>query len=73
MSDVKNAAGASIGQGPEGSVIAERYLTGQWQHTKGEYIPERYPTNREVAKAIEQQVSVGTLVKVPHRLYGAVC
>eukprot|EP00878_Enallax_costatus_P014604 GHUV01015278.1.p1 GENE.GHUV01015278.1~~GHUV01015278.1.p1 ORF type:complete len:330 (+),score=78.71 GHUV01015278.1:470-1459(+) len=45
------------GDGPDGSVIAERYMTGQWQHAKGEYIPERYPTNREVAKAIEQQVS----------------
>lgn len=50
--------GDSVGQGPDGSVIAERYMTGQWQHTKGEYISERYPTNQEVAKAVEQQVSV---------------
>ena len=59
----KNDA-AITGHGPDGSVIAERYMTGQWQHAKGEFIPERYPTNREVAKAIEQKVSVRTCCKL---------
>lgn len=59
----KNGA-AITGHGPDGSVIAERYMTGQWQHAKGEFIPERYPTNREVAKAIEQKVSVRTCCKL---------
>lgn len=39
------------------SVIAQKYASGQWWHTKGQVIPERYPTNEEVAAAIEQQVS----------------
>eukprot|EP00775_Hariotina_reticulata_P008222 gene8221-8414_t len=43
--------------GPEGSVIAHKYATGEWAHTRGQRIPERYPTNVEVAKEVEQKVS----------------
>jgi hypothetical protein len=47
--------------GPDGSVIAHKYATGEWAHTRGQRIPERYPTNLEVAKGVEQKVSVRTL------------
>lgn len=46
--------------GPDGSVIARKYATGEWAHTRGQRIPERYPTNLEVAKGVEQKVSVRT-------------
>lgn len=42
----------------DGSIIAELYENGDKSHRKGEYVPERYPTNREVASAIEKQVAV---------------
>lgn len=42
----------------DGSIIAELYESGGKCHRKGEYVPERYPTNREVASAIEKQVAV---------------
>ncbi|WIA30648.1 hypothetical protein OEZ86_000722 [Tetradesmus obliquus] len=41
----------------DGSIIAELYENGDKSHRKGEYVPERYPTNREVASAIEKQVA----------------
>lgn len=43
--------------GADGSAIADKYAKGEWMHSKGQVIPERYPTNREVATAVEQQVS----------------
>lgn len=39
------------------SVIAAKYASGEWVHAKGQPVPERYPTNREVAEAVEQLVS----------------
>lgn len=48
------AAGTSAA---DSSIIADKYASGQWMHSKGQVIPERYPTNREVAAAIEEQVS----------------
>jgi hypothetical protein len=42
----------------DGSIIAELYEHGDKSHKKGEYVPERYPTNREVASAIKKQVAV---------------
>eukprot|EP00879_Flechtneria_rotunda_P018889 GHRR01019826.1.p1 GENE.GHRR01019826.1~~GHRR01019826.1.p1 ORF type:complete len:292 (+),score=43.44 GHRR01019826.1:264-1139(+) len=57
-----------LAEGPDGSVIAEKYLTGEWAHSKGEYIPERYPTNREVASSIEQQVSASVETYRKYRL-----
>jgi hypothetical protein len=42
----------------DGSIIAELYEHGEKSHKKGKYVPERYPTNREVASAIEKQVAV---------------
>lgn len=50
----------SAGPGPaaaDSSAIAEKYATGQWMHSKGQLIPEKYPTNREVAVALEEKVS----------------
>jgi hypothetical protein len=41
----------------DSSIVAEKYATGQWMHSKGQIIPERYPTDKEIASAIEQQVS----------------
>ncbi|KAF6259437.1 hypothetical protein COO60DRAFT_1688690 [Scenedesmus sp. NREL 46B-D3] len=41
----------------DGSIIAELYEHGDKCHRKGEYVPERYPTNREVASALEKQVA----------------
>lgn len=58
MSGISAVEGPLTGQDLDDSVIAERYLTGQWQHTKGEHVPERYPTDKEVAEALFQQVSV---------------
>jgi hypothetical protein len=47
----------------DGSIIAELYEHGDKSHKKGEYVPERYPTNREVASAIEKQVAVSAATR----------
>jgi hypothetical protein len=41
----------------DSSVIADKYARGEWMHSKGQVIPERYPTDKEIARAVEQQVS----------------
>lgn len=61
------AAGPSS-SAADGSVIGDKYASGQCVHSKGQVIPERYPTNKEVARAIEQQVaaSVETYANYRH-------
>lgn len=54
QAEAQDAPGPSAA---DSSIIGEKYATGQWMHSKGQFIPERYPTNKELASAIEQQVS----------------
>lgn len=39
------------------SVIADKYASGQWMHSKGQYVPERYPTDREIVQEIQRHVA----------------
>ncbi len=55
--DTSAAAEEAGTSAADSSIIAEKYASGQWMHSKGQIIPERYPTNKEVAAAIEEQVS----------------
>jgi hypothetical protein len=48
-------------------VIGEKYESGQWVHSKGQVVPERYPTNKEVARAIEQQVAASVETYASYR------
>jgi hypothetical protein len=41
----------------DSSIVAGKYATGQWMHSKGQTIPERYPTDKEIARSIKQQIS----------------
>ena len=43
--------------GRKGSIVAGRYSAGLWQHPEGEPEPEKYASNEEVAKAVQQKVA----------------
>jgi hypothetical protein len=53
----------------DSSVIADKYARGEWMHSKGQVIPERYPTDKEIARAVEEQVSASVET---YRNYGRV-
>lgn len=53
-----DAAGSSSQNCPDGSVVAERYATGKWRHRAGQRVPESYPSNTAVLRAVYNRVSV---------------
>ncbi len=47
-----------VRDGKTGSVIAEKYAAGQWKPKPGATPPDKYPTNEEVTKAVQQRLAV---------------
>lgn len=62
----EDEAGMDLSHGRKGSVVAEKYRTGEWRRATGDE-PARYPTNEEVAKAVQQKVAAAVEMSRKYR------
>lgn len=62
----ENGNEVDLSGGRKGSVVAEYYRNGTWRKKTGDE-PTRYPTNEEVAKAVQQKVAAAVEMSRKYR------